>query len=131
MPELTSMASAVGALLKEKQHTVGVCESASGGLISAALVAIPGASAYYLGGGVSYTQASRQGLLRIPAEALAGMRASTEPHTSASGRYLGPERDRCQRSHRQPLWRCCRACLYCRLRADRAQYYSGDRQGGP
>jgi PncC family amidohydrolase len=88
MPDLTSMASAVGALLKEKQHTIGVCESASGGLISAALVAIPGASAYYLGGGVSYTQASRQGLLRIPAEALTGMRASTEPYALLNARTI-------------------------------------------
>jgi PncC family amidohydrolase len=88
MPDLTSMASAVGALLKEKQHTIGVSESASGGLISAALVAIPGASAYYLGGGVIYTQASRQGLLRIPAEALAGMRASTEPYALLNARTI-------------------------------------------
>ena len=88
MPDLTSLASAVGALLKEKQHTIGVSESASGGLISAALVAIPGASAYYLGGGVIYTQASRQGLLRIPAEALAGMRASTEPYALLNARTI-------------------------------------------
>jgi nicotinamide-nucleotide amidase len=65
-----------------------VCESASGGLISAALVAIPGASAYYLGGAVSYTQASRHGLLRIPAEALTGMRASTEPYALLNARTI-------------------------------------------
>jgi PncC family amidohydrolase len=88
MPELTTLAAAVGTLLKEKQHTIGVCESAAGGLISAALVAVPGASAYYLGGGVSYTQASRQGLLRIPPEAMAGMRASTEAYALLNARTI-------------------------------------------
>ena len=47
-----SMAAAVAALLKEKGHTVSVSESSAGGLISASLVSVPGASAYYLGGAV-------------------------------------------------------------------------------
>ena len=88
MPDLTSMASTVGMLLKERQQTVAVAESAAGGVISAALVAIPGASAYYLGGGVIYTQASRQGFLRVPAEALVGMRASTEPYALLTARTV-------------------------------------------
>jgi nicotinamide-nucleotide amidase len=88
MPDLTSLAASVGALLKDTTHTVAVAESAAGGLISAALVAIPGASAYYLGGGVIYTQASRQGLLRLPAEAMVGMRASTEPYALLVARTM-------------------------------------------
>ena len=88
MPDLTSLAASVGALLKDTKHTVAVAESAAGGLISAALVAIPGASAYYLGGGVIYTQASRQGLLRLPAEAMVGMRASTEPYALLVARTM-------------------------------------------
>jgi PncC family amidohydrolase len=88
MPDLTSLAASVGALLKDAQHTVAVAESAAGGLISAALVAVPGASAYYLGGGVIYTQASRQGLLRLPAEAMVGMRASTEPYALLVARTM-------------------------------------------
>jgi PncC family amidohydrolase len=88
MPELTSLAAAVGALLKDNNHTVAVAESSAGGLISAALVSIPGASAYYLGGGVIYTQASRQGLLRLPAEAMANMRASTEPYALLKARTM-------------------------------------------
>jgi PncC family amidohydrolase len=88
MPDLTSLAATVGALLKDAQHTVAVAESSAGGLISAALVSIPGASAYYLGGGVIYTQAARQGLLRLPAEAMAGMRASTEPYALLKARTI-------------------------------------------
>jgi PncC family amidohydrolase len=88
MPDLTSLAASVGALLKDSKHTVAVSESAAGGLISAALVAVPGASAYYLGGAVVYTQASREGLLRVLAEAMAGMRASTEPYALLQARTI-------------------------------------------
>jgi PncC family amidohydrolase len=88
MPDLTPLAAAVGALLKETNHTVAVAESSCGGLISAALVAVPGASAYYLGGGVIYTAAARHGLLSLPAEAMAGMRASTEPYALLKARTI-------------------------------------------
>ena len=88
MPDLTSLASAVGTLLKERQHTVAVAESAAGGLISAALVSIPGASAYYVGGGVIYTRTSGRGLLQIPDAALTGMRASTEPYALLNARTI-------------------------------------------
>ena len=50
MPDLTSMSAAVGALLKERQQTIAVTESSCGGLISASLVAVPGCSAFYVGG---------------------------------------------------------------------------------
>jgi len=88
MPDLTSLAASVAALLKESQQTVAVTESSAGGLISAALVAVPGASAYYLGGGVVYTLASRRGILRISEEAMAGMRASTEPYALLKARTI-------------------------------------------
>src|SRR5215468_2350774 len=74
MNDLTGMASATGARLKAQKQTVAVAESSAGGLISAALLAIPGASAYFLGGGVIYTQVARRGLLRIPDEAMRGVR---------------------------------------------------------
>ena len=88
MDNLSSMASSVATLLKAAKQTVAVAESSAGGLISAALVAVPGASAYYLGGGVVYTAASRQGLLRVPDEALAGMRASSEPYALLKARTV-------------------------------------------
>jgi PncC family amidohydrolase len=88
MRDLASMASSVATLLKTARQTVAVAESSAGGLISAALVAVPGASAYYLGGGVIYTQASRQGLLRVSDEVLRGMRASTEPYALLKARTV-------------------------------------------
>src|SRR4029450_13787885 len=88
MNALTPPATAPGTRLKERKETIAIAESSAGGLISAALVAVPGASAYYLGGGVIYTQASRQGLLRVSDEALAGMRASTEPYALLKARTV-------------------------------------------
>ena len=84
MPELSqklmTCASLVAQLLTERRETIAIAESSTGGLISAALLAMPGASAYFLGGAVIYTQAARRALLNIPDSAMAGMRASTEPY---------------------------------------------------
>jgi len=84
MPSLESMAEGVGALLKERNETVAVSESSTGGLISAALLAVPGASAFFVGGGVIYTQKAREVLLRMSLDAHPGMRPSTEPYALLS-----------------------------------------------
>jgi PncC family amidohydrolase len=78
----------VGALLKQTQQTVAVSESSCGGLISATLVAIPGASAYFTGGAVVYTRVSQQGLLGVPDTAMADMRASSEPYALLNARTV-------------------------------------------
>src|SRR5947209_10406358 len=88
MNELTTMAASLGTLLKERKETIAVAESSAGGLISAALLAVPGASAYFLGGGVIYTQAARRALLRMPDEAVAGIRASTEAYALLKARTV-------------------------------------------
>ena len=82
------MAASVGVLLKKYQQTIAVAESSAGGLISASLVAVPGASAYYIGGAVVYTRVSQQGLLRAPDHAMADMRASTEPYALLNARTV-------------------------------------------
>jgi nicotinamide-nucleotide amidase len=84
MPKLAAMAEAIGALLKARNETVAVAESSTGGLISAALLAVPGASAYFVGGGVTYTHKARAALLEVRLEAHPGMRASTEPYALLS-----------------------------------------------
>jgi PncC family amidohydrolase len=93
MKDLTAMGQSVGALLKERKHTIAVAESSAGGLISAVLVAVPGASAFFLGGGVIYTLEARRTLLNLQDEALAGVRASTEEYALRMARavrqYLG------------------------------------------
>src|SRR5579871_4811246 len=80
MNELLLLAERAAGLLKTRGETVAVAESSTGGLISAALLAVPGASAYFLGGAVIYTHVARRALLAIPDEAMAGIRASTEPY---------------------------------------------------
>jgi nicotinamide-nucleotide amidase len=88
MPDLTPLATSVAELLKAAQQTLAVAESSAGGLISATLVSIPGASAYYIGGGVIYTSTSRRALLSIGDEAMTGMRASTEPYALLKARTV-------------------------------------------
>src|SRR5271170_6777130 len=80
MQELLPIATALGERLKQRGETIAIAESSSGGLLSAALLAVPGASAYYLGGAVVYTARARMRLLDLPREAVAGMRSASEPY---------------------------------------------------
>jgi PncC family amidohydrolase len=74
------LAARVGARLTERKETVAVAESSAGGLISAALLAVPGASAYFRGGGVVYTLDVKCLLLGESREAMSDPRAATEAH---------------------------------------------------
>jgi len=86
--DLAPLAAAAGSLLTRLRHTVGVSESSAGGLISAALLAIPGASAYFQGGGVIYTQNARRGLLGVGDESVKGIRSSTEAYALVGARAI-------------------------------------------
>ena len=87
MDRLTEMAGELGALLTARGASVAVAESSAGGLISAALLAVPGASAYYAGGAIIYTRASRRTLLGLP-EDVVTMRAATEDYALIVARAL-------------------------------------------
>jgi len=78
--ELEALAAEIGEALKARGEKIAVNESSSGGLISAALLSVPGASAYYLGGAVVYTPKARVMLMDIPREKLTGMRSASEPY---------------------------------------------------
>ena len=93
MNELMSLAAQVGERLKARGETVAVAESSAGGLISAALLSVPGASAYFIGGSVVYTHRARRMLLGVPEEAMTGLRSSTEPYTLLLARTV---RERCE-----------------------------------
>ena len=80
MDDLAGLAGSVAELLKARGQTVAVAESSAGDLISASLLAVPGASAYFLGGAVVYTLQARRALLGLTDQDLAGIRASTEPY---------------------------------------------------
>ncbi len=75
-------------LLKDRGETIGVSESSGGGLISACLLAVPGASAYFIGGAVTYTRTSHKAFLRVPDEALTGIRSSTEEYALLNARSV-------------------------------------------
>ncbi|PYM14844.1 MAG: damage-inducible protein [Candidatus Rokuibacteriota bacterium] len=85
---LSTLSSSIARLLVEKKQTVGVAESSAGGLISAALLAIPGASAYFMGGTIVYTQFARRGLLQVPDDAVQGIRSSTEAYALVKARRV-------------------------------------------
>src|SRR5262252_4155577 len=80
MQDLIPRAEKIAAALKSRRETIVVAESSTGGLISAALLALPGASAYFLGGAVVYAQTARRALLDLGDLAALGMRASTVPY---------------------------------------------------
>src|SRR5277367_1263533 len=80
MDSLTDLTRTLGAALLQAKQTVAVAESSAAGLISAALLAVPGASAFYRGGVVCYTIYARQALLGIGDAEMVGLRASTEPY---------------------------------------------------
>ncbi len=80
MQDLLPLAEAIAERLKARGETVAIAESSTGGLIAAALLAMPGASAYFVGGAVVYTRQARRALLDIPDAALSGMRAASEPY---------------------------------------------------
>src|SRR5881628_2093440 len=88
MNDLAVLASSLGSLLKERKETIAVAESSAGGLISAALLAIPGASAYFQGGGVIYTQNARRALLGIADDSVKGIRSSTEAYAMLGARAV-------------------------------------------
>ena len=80
MDTLLPLATRVATVLKARKHTIAVAESSAGGLLAATLLAVPGASAYFLGGAVVYTKSARTLLMGITDEQMRGMRSSSEPY---------------------------------------------------
>jgi nicotinamide-nucleotide amidase len=80
MKELIGIAEQIAAKLVARKQTIAVAESSTGGLIAASLLAVPGASAYFLGGAVVYTRDARRLLMDIPDEAMKGIRSASEPY---------------------------------------------------
>lgn len=86
MHELLPLAEQVGQRLKARKETVSIAESSTGGLLSAVLLAVPGASAYFLGGAVVYTAKARVLLMDLPRESVAGMRSASETYAQLLAR---------------------------------------------
>jgi nicotinamide-nucleotide amidase len=80
MKDLIAIAEQIAAKLVARKQTIAVAESSAGGLISASLLAVPGASAYFLGGAVVYTRDARRVLMGIDDEEMKGFRSASEPY---------------------------------------------------
>jgi PncC family amidohydrolase len=91
LQDLMPYAERIAAKLKARGETVSVGESSTAGLVSAALLAVPGASAYFIGGAVVYTRVSRTELLQVTDEEFAAMKditPSTEPYALLFARKI-------------------------------------------
>ena len=86
--ELLPQAERIAARLKARGETISIAESSTAGLISAALLAIPGASAYFMGGAVVYTRQSRTALLEVTEQELTGITPSTEAYALLFARKI-------------------------------------------
>jgi PncC family amidohydrolase len=93
MDALAPLAQRVAARLVERRETVAIAESSTGGLVSAALLAVPGASAYFLGGAVVYTAAARAALVKLTAADMTGIRPSTEAYAALLARRVREQHD--------------------------------------
>jgi PncC family amidohydrolase len=80
MKALLPLAETIAKRLIARRETIAVAESSTGGLIAASLLAVPGASAYFLGGAGVYTKAARAALLDIGDAEMKDLRAATEAY---------------------------------------------------
>jgi nicotinamide-nucleotide amidase len=80
MKDLVAIAEQIAGKLIERRQTIAVAESSTGGLISASLLAVPGASAYFLGSAVVYTRDARRILMDIPDDQMKGIRSASEAY---------------------------------------------------
>lgn len=88
MAELEKVAARVAERLVARGETVAISESSAGGLISAALLAQPGASRFFVAGAVVYTVTAREVLLGITRADMTGMRSASEPYATLLARTL-------------------------------------------
>ena len=108
MEELLEVAKKVSVKLTEREETVSVIESSSGGLISSSLLAQPGASAYYIGGQIVYTAKSIRGVtgLRLRDLKEKNIRSSSEPFALLLGEkvyVMAPRPGRIHKEYKLPF----------------------------
>ncbi|MGB7371505.1 CinA family protein, partial [Erythrobacter sp.] len=78
--EIHPQAARLASLLRQRGEKVATADGATGGLLSAAMLTVPGALDFYVGGGVVYSFTARDRLFGLPQEAYRGMRSVTEEY---------------------------------------------------
>jgi nicotinamide mononucleotide (NMN) deamidase PncC len=82
------LAASIAERLKARGETIAVADGATGGLLSASLLTVPGATKFYLGGGVVYSRKGRDVLFALPDEAFTGMRSATSDYALLQARAI-------------------------------------------
>src|SRR5215470_6672498 len=124
--EQKDLANEIAALLTERGETVCVAESTTGGLVSAALLWVAGASKYYAGGSVLYTLGSRTALAGVPASMFENYRGTTPEMIAVIAEAIRP-----RRPHPRPIRPAARPHDDLRLRPCNACQRAADRPTGP
>lgn len=90
MQDLLALGLRAGELLKARREKIAVGETSAGGLISASLLAVPGASSYFAGGAITYSYRAIRGLAGISTEQMQadGIRSSSEPYAELLARSV-------------------------------------------
>ena len=86
--ELHPMAVRIAEALKARGEKIAVADGATGGLLSAALLTVPGALAFYVGGGVVYSFRARDVLFGLDREVYKGLRSATEEYALIHARAI-------------------------------------------
>ncbi len=86
--ELHPQAARIAEALKARREKIAVADGATGGLIGAALLTVPGALKFYVGGGIVYSLRGREVLFGLPDEAFAGMRSATPEYALMQARAI-------------------------------------------
>ena len=86
--ELHPQALRIATLLRARGEKVAVADGATGGLLAASLLTVPGALDFYVGGGVVYSFRARDVLLALPREAYQGMRSASEDYALLQARAI-------------------------------------------
>ncbi|MGY8974276.1 MAG: CinA family protein [Sphingomonadales bacterium] len=75
-------------LLRQRGEKVAVADGATGGLVAASLLTVPGALDFFVGGGVVYSFRARDILFDLPRDAYAGMRGASEDYALLQARAI-------------------------------------------
>ena len=88
LAELHPLGLRIAEALKAREQKIAVADGATGGLLSATLLTVPGALSFYVGGGVVYSLHARDVLFDLPREAYRGMRSATPEYALLQARAI-------------------------------------------